>query len=96
MAWFDIYDCRRQFHKYDLDQSGSISRREFGKIVVELGLPLTRRECDQLFNMLSKLKDRRRVIDFETFHAWWERIKANTKEAVLQVCTALGIPGSEA
>ena len=92
MAWFDLYDCRRQFQKYDLDQSGSINRREFGKIVMELGLPLTRRETDQLFNILSKKREKgNRSIDFKTFLAWWERIKANTKEAVLQVQAALGI-----
>jgi len=83
MAWFDSYDCRMQFHKYDADDNGTVNRKEFGKIAQELGMPLSRREIDQVFDRLDV--NRSRAIDFFEFYRWWLRVKTNTKEAILQV-----------
>ena len=66
LRWFDLHDIQSEFNKYDDDESGSINKKEFAKLVATLGVNLTRKESTYIFKKLDV--DGSGVITFDEFH----------------------------
>ena len=81
VKWFEQFDMQLEFEKYDKDSSGSINKREFRKLTLNLGLNLSRKELDHIFTHLDD--DNNGTITFEEFHPWWRSVKSNTKNFMM-------------
>ena len=81
LAWFDMFDMQTEFNKFDKDGSGTVNRREFLLLATALGLTLTKKERDRVFDSLDI--DKGGVVSFAEFHPWFKAVRENTKQFVL-------------
>jgi len=85
-------DARKTFDEFDIDNSGSIDKKDFSNLLFKLGLQIAEDEVEDLFNTVRSEDEEN--ISFERFKIWYIKCEERVVQDMKSLFEAMDVDGN--